>query len=353
MDKQEFAFRLMTFFIPYPLSKMLPRLLRRLFRGPSVETPGIWAAAAFDALQKLYDDTAAAAESLIGAAEKLTPTDQLTDLISSLENALDTASNLIDLLKNIIVNLTEYTLDEIINAFNDTLPALDDLTSSIDGLAGYLPPAIIPPPPLYIPPVCPIYIGPPAPGPGGSYSHGRVLRGLRAVWFDEEFNVIDPAVWTDFSSGTGVCSIFENQLKMLSNGAGDYAYLRAANDPSLPDTFIWDFFLTVLSGNGKFNLGIKTGVHEIWLRFEPPDTLSFRQKNPLGYKSIDVGNYMTHKKWWRIHYNGDTCDIYWGYNLIDSELTVYESASNKGRRWMSCDDILSLYLDNFRIIYPV
>ena len=353
MDKQEFAFRLMTFFIPYPLSKMLPRLLRRLFRGPSVETPGIWAAAAFDALQKLYDDTAAAAESLIGAAEKLTPTDQLTDLISSLENALDTASNLIDLLKNIIVNLTEYALDEIINAFNDTLPALDDLTNSIDGLAGYLPPAIIPPPPLYIPPVCPLYIGPPLPGPGGSYSRGRVLRGLQAVWFEDGFEIIDPAIWTDYSTGTGSNSIFNDKLKAYSNQLGDSSYLYAAADPSIPATFRLELFsFNYVSGTGSMRIVIHTGVHEIWIIFEPPNLLKFRQKSPLGYKDIDIGTFVGHTISWTFIYDGTTCTIYRGSLLVASDLTIWESTSSKGARFLQGMDVLSVLIDRYLITFP-
>jgi len=353
MTEQEFAFRLLTFFIPYPLSRMLPRLLRRLFRGPSAEIPGNWAAAAFDSILKLYDDTAAAAESLLASAEKMTPTDQLTDLIASLRSDLDTALNLIDLLRDIIDDLDDFTPDQVRDSFEDVIPALDDLTDSTDDLAGYLPPVVIPAPPPYTPPVPPIYIGPPVPGPTGPTSPQRRIPSLKAVWFKDEFTEIDPAIWTDWSQGTGVNSIVDNQLKMLSAGAGDYAYLATADDNTIPETFRFTFNLTVLSGTGEFVIVARTGVHHIFVIFDPPNILKFRQKSPAGYKSIDVGNYMNEKKWWRFFYNGTLCDIYSGNSLIDSELTVYESASSKGQISLSCDNVLALYLDNVKIVYPV
>jgi len=353
MNEQEFAFRLLTFFIPYPLSRMLPRLLRRLFRGPSVETPVNWAAAAFDAILKLYDDTAAAAESLLAAAEKMTPTDQLTSLIASLRNALDAALNLIDLLKDIIDNLDDYTPDQVVDAFDDIFPAIDDLTSATDDLVGYLPPVVIPAPPLYTPPVPPIYIGPPVPGPIGPSSPQRRIPFMKAVWFRDKFETIDPAVWTDYSSGTGVNSIVNEQLKMLSNGAGDYAYLTTAPDNTIPETFTWWFDLYVESGTGELILVVKTGVHAMWVIFEPPNILKFRRKNPDGYISIDAGNYVGTTFTWRFLYDGTTCTIYRGGTLIASDLTIYESVSSKGERFLSCDNVLTIYLDNYKFLYPV
>lgn len=353
MNKQEFAFRLMTFFIPYPLSRILPRLLRRLFRGPSIETPGNWAAAAFDAILKLYDDTAAAAESLLAATEKMTPTDQLTDLIASLKNTLDTVSNFIDLLKDIIDNLDDYTPDNIIYSFDYVLSALDDLTGSIDDLAGYLPPVVIPAPPPYTPPVNPIFIGPPIPGPTGPTPRPVIRRWLKTVWFRDNFEILDPAIWTDLSEGGGVCSIVNEQLKMLSTGEADFARLTTDPDPTIPETFIWSFNLRVESGAGLFYLQCFTGVHNFLIIFDAPNILKFKLKDPADFIDIDVGNYMGINYTWKFLYNGTTCTIYRGRTLISSDLTILESANNKGIHALSCENGLTIYLDNYKFLYPL
>jgi len=397
MNKQEFAIRLLFWFTPYPLSKLLPRILARLLAGPAASTPALWAQPALDGLSQLVQDSVAYADSLLIAAAEFVPADQLSELPSSLQtliadaqitpsdqpivlppsilqtivdldisatdhlinlsstlvSSIDNADTQLSTLLDVVSSLADYTPDQVSAAFSDTITSTSDLIKNSENIVIVIPSPPIPVTPPYIAPIPPLYIGPPAPGPGGPTTKPNIMRGLKAEWFSEKFTEIDPAIWTDYSEGTGVNSIVNEQLKMLSSEDGDYAYLRTANDDTLPETFTWWFDLYVVSGTGELNLTCKTGSHDLWIIFEPPNIVKFRRKNPDGYISIDIGNYVGTTFTWRLLYNGTTCSIYRGSTLIAADLTIYESSSNKGRRTLSCDNVLTIYLDNYRFLYPL
>jgi len=397
MNKQEFAIRLLFWFTPYPLSKLLPRILARLLAGPAASTPALWAQPALDGLSQLVQDSVAYADSLLIAAAEFIPADQLSELPSSLQtliadaqiapadqpivlppsilqtivdldisatdhlinlsstlvSSIDNTDTQLSTLSDVVSSLADYTPDQVSAAFSDAITSTSDLIKNSENIVIVIPSPPTPVTPPYIAPVPPLYIGPPGPTETPTRPIRPIFRGLRAVWFLEEFNTIDTDIWESRVWGTGVNSIVGGQLKMLSEDGGDYAKLESVDDSGIPETFIWDYFLTFSSGTGLFAIELQTGIHLLHVIFDPPNILKFRLKSPSGWENINVGNYMGTKKWWRFHYNGDTCSIYSHFNLVASDLTVLASSTHKGRRTFSCHDVASLFLDNVRIIYPV
>jgi len=163
MTKTEFAFKLLTFFMPYPLSRKLPGLLRRLLVGPSAETPEKWAAPALEVLSHVTDDIVSYSKELINSLDQLVLSDLQVESVSSLENAIDTAESSVAVMAPIVENLDDFTPNEIIDAFDDVIAAVDALPEPVDDLVAELPPDIIPEPPTYTPPVPPLYVGPSPP----------------------------------------------------------------------------------------------------------------------------------------------------------------------------------------------
>lgn len=349
MTKQEFAIKLLFFLMPYPMSRALPRILRRLLRGPSASTPGLWAQAAFSALSQLFSDVVSYARSLLFYIVDLRPTDQLTQLEAALRVSIESARLLVSTLSDITSSLGAYTTDEIIQAFLDAAASIDEISLAADSLYDVIPEPPIPAPPPYIAPFPPLYLGPPVPGPTGPSSPPHSIPVVTPPWFYDAFDTIDPAFWTDWSEGTGVTGIVGAKLKMLSNNAGDYAYLTTAPDTTIPAAFTWTFELKVSSGTGELVLVSRTGIHHIYAFFDPPNLLKFRQKLPLTYKYIDVGNFLGLTYTWKFVYNGTTCDIYRDGDLIASALTIYEHAGSKGQLSLSCDNVLTVYLDDYTI----
>lgn len=328
-------------------------MFHRLFRGPSSEFPNQWAQAVFDVLSSILADVVSYAESLLEGISDLPPTEQLASYTDDLLTSVETAEQYLSSLPDIISDLASYPPELVVVAFVDVTDSIDgiiDISGSAPDLVPILP---IPVPPAEVNPFPPVYGGPPAPGPGGVSYPPFTMRGLKAIWFKDEFDIIDPAVWTDSSDGTGVCSIFDNKLKMLSAAPGDYAYLATSTDNTLPETFILTFNLKIDSGTGKFQIELLTGVHNLSVIFQAPDTLRFRRKQPAGYIDIDVGNFMGSSFLWKFLYDGTLCTIYKSYILIASDLTVYETPSNKGRRVLITEDILTAFIDNYKIVYPV
>lgn len=349
MTKQEFAIKLLFWFMPYPMSRALPKILLRLLRGPSAETPGLWVQAAFSALSQLFDDVVSYAESLLLTVADIPSTEQLAALSAALRAAIEKAKLLLSTLADIISSLGAYTIDEIIQAFLDAIAALDDVSLAADSLYDAIPEPPIPAPPPYLPPFPPIYIGPPVPGPGGPSTPPRGALPVVLPWFYDDFDIIDPAVWTDYSWDTGDLSIVGAKLKLLSNGAGHAAWMETVADATIPASFDLEFELKVSSGTGYIRNVTRTGVHEVSIIFQAPDTLRFRQKDPLGYKDIDVGDYMGLTYTWKFVYNGTTVDIYRDGNLIDSGLTVYDSIASKGLLILSSMNVVTAYLDDYTI----
>lgn len=349
MTKQEFAFKLLLWFFKYPLSRALPRILMNILSGLAALPPEQWAKTAYEALKKLYNDTFYYAESLQWAAEQLPPDDQLTELTASLNAALDNSLRLLDILSGIVDNLDAYTTDQLINAFNEALASLEDSSSAVDSLRSAIPSPPPIAPPVYIPPLPPLYTGPPVPGPWGPPTYPRSIpSSALPPWFYEPFSIIDPAVWTDYSSG-GVNSILNNKLKMLSTQAADYAWLETGPDNTIPESFDLLFELRFVSGSGSMRFDVYDGVHNIRIIFEPPNTLRFRQKTPLGFKDINVGNFINLTYTWKFVYNGTTVDIYRGSDLIDSNLTLYDTISSPGQRILWAEDDVSVLIDDYTI----
>lgn len=353
MTKQEFAFKLLTFFMPYPLSRKLPGLLRRLLVGPLAETPEKWAAPALSVLSHVTDDIVSYSNNLINSLDQITPSDLQVELSSTLENAIVTAENSVAALAPIVRTLADFTLDDIISAFGEVITGFDYFTRAVDDLASELPPVIIPKFPQYSPPLPPLYVGPPVPGPTGPSTYPPSVGSALKTWFLDEFEILDPAVWTDYSSGTGDCSIVNEQLKMYSNAINDYAYLATAEDPTIPETFDWSFSFCFVSGTGLCLITCYTGVHNFWIIFAPPNILRFRRKGLAGYIYIDVGNYMGLTHTWRFLYNGTTCTIYRGSTLIASDLTIYERTIYKGERRLELRDVATINLDDYKFLYPL
>jgi len=397
MTKQEFAIKLLYWFMPYPLSRALPRILLRLLQGPTSSAPDLWAKASLDPLSQLFNDVHSYTEALLLTVADIPPTDQLVSLSADLSAAIENAKILLASLQDVVSDLSAYTNEEILQVLVDSLDAVIDVSLSSDTLIEAMPeiitpptppaeppaeppalpteplaepteplaepptvpteplatPPFPPPPPPYTPPFPPIYMPPPRPGPDGTTITHTIQRGSRGIWFLDEFNTKDTDKWEFRVWGTGVNSIVVGKLKMLSDSPGDYAKIESDPDSTIPETFIWDFFLTMLNDGGLCSLEVQTGVHKLQVIFSPPSTLRFRQKSPLGYKDINVGNFVGSRQWWRFWYNGETCDIYRSSTKIASGLSILVSTSDKGQMAASCHDELSLYLDDFRIIYPL
>ncbi len=353
MTKQEFSIRLLYFLMPYPLSKKLPSMFHRLFRGPSAEVPSQWAQSAFVVIYSILADVVATAESLLAVISDLPPTEQLASYAADLRAAIEASQQSLSLLSDIVSDLGSYTPEQIVDSFVEVTSSIDEIIDISDAAPDLVPIPPIPVPPVEKDPFPPVYGGPPVPGPGALSSPPRQRPHLKAVWFLDTFDIIDPAVWTDYSGGTGVCSIVNNELKMLSSAPGSYAYLVTTSDNTIPETFRFSFNLNIASGTGKFQFEILTGVHVLSVIFQAPNTLRFRRKQPAGYIDIDVGNFMGTSFLWKFFYDGTLCTIYKSYILIASDLTIHQAPANKGKRTLITEDVLTTYLDNYRIIYPV
>lgn len=193
----------------------------------------------------------------------------------------------------------------------------------------------------------PTYTGVWSPGPVATAPPG----GAVAVepWFYDDFDVLDPAVWSDHSYGSGANSIDAEKLKMYSNASGDYAYLRTAADNTIPQAFTWTFELTVDSGTGEMIFVVNTGVYAFWVIFDPPTTLKFRRAGAPGYKDIVVDSFLATTDTWKFVFDGTLCDIYRNNVLVDSDLTIYEFTASKGMLILSCDNVLTVHIDDYTI----
>lgn len=195
--------------------------------------------------------------------------------------------------------------------------------------------------------VPPLFVAPWDAGP----VHGAPSAPIAAAepWFYEDFDIIDPAIWTDYSSGSGATSIDAGKLKMLSASGGDYAYLTTGADATIPDAYILTFELTFDSGTGDLVFVTKNGVHALTFVFRPPTTLRFRRATPVGYTEISVANFVATTDTWTFDYNGTTTTIYRNSTLIGSNLNTYTYAPAKGTRSLSADNVLTVHIDDYTI----
>jgi len=212
---------------------------------------------------------------------------------------------------------------------------------------GLYPTPSIPPETEISGPTPPAYAAPWEPGP--ITQPGKAAAPAAEPWFYDDFDILDPAVWTDYSSGSGTTEEDGGKLKMLSASGGDYAFLEAAADATIPSAFIWTFELTVDSGTGQMVFVLYDGTHAFWVIFDPPTTLKFRQGGGLEYITIPVANFLATTDTWKFDFDGTLCDIYRDTALIASNLTVYEYAQKKGARSLSCEDVLTVHLDDYTI----
>jgi len=195
--------------------------------------------------------------------------------------------------------------------------------------------------------VPPIFIAPWEAGPITTAPPGGAVAA--EPWFYDDFDIIDPAVWTDYSSGSGVNSEDDGKLKMLSSSGGDYAYLTTAEDATMPDAFILTFELTFDSGTGDLVFVLKTGDHAITFVFRAPTTLRYRRTTPEGYTEISVANFVGTTDTWKFDYNGTTCSIYRNSTLIGAGLNTYQYVMRKGELSLSADDVLTVHIDDYTI----
>jgi len=212
------------------------------------------------------------------------------------------------------------------------------------------PPGILPPPfaPGQEPPdgaLPPLYTQPWEPGP--VHTPPVTPSARPDPWFYDDFDIIDPAVWTDWSEGTGANSIDAGQLKMYSGLAGDYAYLNTADDATIPASCTISFDLTYNVGSGQWVTSIYFGVRNIWIIFDPPSTLKYR--TPDGYSSYDVGDKTGVKTSYRFEFGGQYSDIYVDGVKKASAVDTYPFAGSKGRIFLSNDDIMTVHLDDLKI----
>jgi len=168
-------------------------------------------------------------------------------------------------------------------------------------------------------------------------------------WFYDDFDDNWTDNWTDYSSGSGANTIHNNKLKMYSGASGDYAFLRAADDNTIPDAFVWTFELNVYSGTGEMVFYLYTGDHDLALIFEPPTTLKIKRAAAPIWKEITIANFLNQTHTWKTVYNGTTIDTYRDTTLIDSSLVPHSWSSYKGRRTLSCDNVLTTYIDDYTI----
>lgn len=349
MTKQEFAIKLLFWIMPFPLSKSLPKILRRFLGDPSSPGALISAQAAFRNLLRAYDYTMDYAALFSSEFERHADLSYFQSLLDAILAAIEAAKKALADLEEIISNLGDHTTDEIVDGFTDVVDALDDVTVSTDTASDAVPGLPVPDPPRYTPPFPPLYSGPPSPGPGGPSSPPRVGLAVSLPWFYDAFDTIDPAVWTDYSDGTGSTSIVGHKLKMFSSSGGDIAWLETDTDDTIPQAFTFEFELNVASGSGELRFFLYTGVYAWGIIFVAPDTLRFRRAVPDGYINIDVGDFMNQTYIWKFVFNGTTCDIYRGTDLIAAGLSINAHAAIKGRRVLDLEDILTAYIDNYTI----
>lgn len=212
---------------------------------------------------------------------------------------------------------------------------------------GLYPTPSIPPEAMASGPAPPAYAAPWEPGPVSTAPPAAAVAA--EPWFYDDFDILDPAVWTDYSSGSGTNSIDAGKLKMLSASGGDYAFLEAAADATIPSAFTWTFELTVDSGTGQMVFVLYDGTHAFYVIFDPPTTLKFRRAGAPGYITIPVATFAGTTDTWKFDFNGTLCDIYRDSTLIASDLTVYEYALKKGARSLSCEDVLTVHIDDYTI----
>ena len=213
-----------------------------------------------------------------------------------------------------------------------------------------LPPGILPPPfePGQEPPAGvapPIYTQPWEPGP--VQTPGNKIPARPDPWFYDDFDIIDPAVWTDWSEGTGANTIDAGQLKMYSALSGDYAYLTTQPDATIPAACTISFDLTYDVGSGQWVTSICFGDRNIWILFDPPSTLKYR--TPAGYSTYDIGDKTGIKTSYRFEFDGQYSDIYVDDVAIALAVDTYQYSSYKGRIFLSDDDIMTVHLDDLKI----
>lgn len=353
MTKQEFAIRLLFWLMPWPLSKALPRILRRILLGPAAQTPLQWAQATYDALTQFLSDATAYAETVFDIIPDIPPTDQLTEAEAALTTAIENGALATDPLTPIMADLDAYTPDQISDAFSDAINTMDDLVSAMDDLLELI--EDVPPvkPPPYISPIPPLYPGLSGLGQWGQTYTSQPAKPVTPPWFYDDFDIIDPAIWTDESSGDAAMSIVDAKLKIRSSEEYADAYISSAADATIPSAFTCTFELKITSAGamGDISIGIFTGVHYINIFFDA-DTPTIVGIRPVGCgvtTKYTVNNYLNLTHTWKIVYNGTTVDFYRDQTLIFSDYAPCAITSLKGKSTLKGSNIVTAYLDDWTI----
>lgn len=169
-------------------------------------------------------------------------------------------------------------------------------------------------------------------------------------WFEDTFESLDLAVWTEYNQGTGHNAIVSGKLEMHSEANGDYAYMETAHDDTAPSAYTLYFKLNILTETGAFVLTFHDGTHALWVWFSDDTTLTWKTG---AFTSTDypITSILNSESQFKFVNAGDTTDIYQDGTLVASAVSNYDYTSHKGAIYLSCDDVEKVQLDDL-YIYP-
>lgn len=171
--------------------------------------------------------------------------------------------------------------------------------------AGVIDPVTLPPD-ISGPGVAPSsLIDPFAPGPVHTPSPSPPAE--EAPFFYDDFNVLDPLVWTDIDeSAGGVISIVDGRVEFDTTIPGTVYIQRTESEP-WPDVFDITFDHAHMSGTDSTTFRIQTGSYLVLFRFIPPS--SVKLSGPVTHYP-NVTDYAGELHKWRLVVNGAFADLY-------------------------------------------
>ena len=330
--------------IPQAVSDVIPSITTDF-----VSSPEQCAQAVFDVLSSILVDVVSHIDFLLPLPEQIPDSGLPPELVSTCENLIETAQNNIASLSPVIVGLHSYPSSGMAQAFLGVIDSINQVSVIPDSLSSLLHIPLRFGYPTHLLTVDSPYGSLTLFDPNNTTGHGHVITSLKYIWFQDKFVTIDPAIWSTYTQTGATAAIVGGKLNEVSSQVGGVVWIQTDDDDTIPEAFDLEFELKFSSGTGNFCIQVYTGVHRIQIYFKPDDILSFRQKDPAGYKDIDVGDFMGLTYTWKFVYNGTTVDIYRDGDLIDSDLEPFVDSTHAGWRRIWGQNVFTIFLDDYII----
>lgn len=151
-------------------------------------------------------------------------------------------------------------------------------------------------------------------------------------WFYDKFDGadVDWSVWTSSNLYSGTNTIDTDRLKQYGPTFLARARIETAEDTTIPPTFDLTFDLEYDTDlGGHFRIDIYSGVHQVFVQFDAPDTIKVYLAT--GWTQWTIASFLNTSDSWRLSYDGTLISLYRNSSAIFTDQAPCEDTWAKGK----------------------